>query len=56
VKVLFQRPCFARGLGRDHLAPLLPGGQIDWCEPDQIAEHLDGADVSCPPASPSTVA
>jgi hypothetical protein len=38
VKVLFQRPYFARGLGWDRLAPLLPGWQIDWCEPDQTAE------------------
>ena len=52
MKVLFQRPDFGRGLGWDGLAPLLPGWQIDWCEPDQTAEHLDGADVICPSGVP----
>ena len=52
MKVLFQRPRVARWLGWDGLAPLLPGWQIDWREPDQTAEHLDGADVNCPSGVP----
>ena len=56
MKVLFQRPHFALGLGWDGLAPLLPGCQIDWCEPDQTADHLDGTDVSWSSAWPSSVA
>ena len=48
MKVLFGRLQISAELSWDQLAGHLPGWELATCQPDKIAENLDGVDVVCP--------
>lgn len=48
MKVLFCRERISAGLDWDQLAEHLPGWELSSCDPNKVADNLDGVDVICP--------